>query len=141
MRKKSSKSELPDWLLHVKESLPGWVDRLAHPAGPGRYRFSADAYEPYEIFSSNMMRAVMFTIGGGARGLPTEEERLRWAEYLMGFQRPEDGLLVDPALERRLIGKNGPATAEEIYGIRHMLTRNCTNTAIMLGGRDRKSVV
>ena len=125
---------LPAWLLELKTTLPRWVSQLRHPDGPGRYRYALNAFEPYDINSSSLMRVVTYTIAGREMPLPSPAEQQAWVDYLRGLQRPEDGLLIDPAIERHIVGKAGQPTEEEIFGVRHWTSRNAIYTVLALGG-------
>lgn len=126
-------SDLPIWLQQLKRTLPQWVVRMVHPDGPGRYRFAEEAFLPYDLDSSTLMLNVVRTLN-----LPLEQAQSQgWAEYILDHQRPQDGLLIDPGLESRIVSESDPPTETEIASIRRMITRNGLNTAIHLGGRPR----
>jgi len=89
---------LPDWLQAARTTVPEWIRRVSHPAGPGRYRFALEAYEPYDLDSSCMIENARLTV----EGLPPEAERRAWLDYLCSLQEPANGWLIDPGMERRL---------------------------------------
>lgn len=125
--------DLPDWLIGLKETLPQWVKRMGHSDGPGRYRFAEEAFRPYGLDSSALIYNVVRTLN-----IPLgDDERQAWIDYILSHQRPEDGQLIDPGLESRIISESDPPTEAEVFNIRRMITRNCLNTVLSLGGRPR----
>lgn len=130
-------STLPEWLVQVKKTLPRWIDEVGHPDGPGRFRFAIEAYESYDLDSSHMLHNVIFSTAGGGRGLPTGEECRQWIDYLCGLQREEDGLLIDPGMERHIISSGSVPTEEEIANVRRFTSRNGLCTVVELGGKPR----
>lgn len=131
-------SELPAWMQEIRETLPGWIEAVAHPSGYGRFRFAVDAYEPYDLDSSRLAMHAIYTTGHGpGGGLPTAEQKQEWADYLTGLQREEDGLLVDPAMEAHA-GKDGnPPTDEERYKVRWFTSRNGLLSLDFIGGKPK----
>ncbi len=129
-------SELPSWLQRIKETLPGWISRVSHPSGPGRYRYAVTAHEPFDIDSSCMMSSVLQTINNGEFRL-SASERDAWITYLLDLQRPEDGLLVDSGMERHVISENDVPTDEEVFRVRFWTSRNALMTVEALGGTPR----
>lgn len=126
-------SHLPDWLLAARESIPRWLQSLQHPSGPGRYRFATEAYEPYDLDSTTMAYNTR-----SALGLPlSEAEREGWIAYLLGLQRPKDGLMIDEGMERHIITGHGQPTDEEVANVRRWTTRNGIMTLMGLGGRPQ----
>lgn len=128
---------LPAWLIQVKKTLPQWIARVRHPVGPGRFRFAVEAYEPYDLDSSHMLHNVIFSTAGAGQGLPGNEERRQWIDYLRGLQRPEDGLLIDPGMERHIKSRGPSPTEEEIFNVRRWTSRNGLCTIIELGGKPQ----
>jgi hypothetical protein len=127
---------LPDWLGRVREYLPGWIDRVTHDASRGQFRQAVEAREPYDIHTSNLMRTVIYTVRDDAN-LPNSAQRSGWVEYLLSHQRPEDGLMVDPAVERHIVMSGDAPPERQVFNIRHMLTRNVLGTVCFLGGKPR----
>jgi len=130
-------SALPGWLTQVQQTLPRWIDRVSHPDGWGRYRFAVSAYEPYDLDSSHLMHNVIYTTGGGTAGIPDEEGRGQWCDYLRGLQRPEDGLMIDEAMEGHILSASGRPTQAEVFDVRRFTTRNGLTTLVDLGGKPR----
>ncbi|MDO9543537.1 MAG: hypothetical protein Q7J98_14620 [Kiritimatiellia bacterium] len=127
----------PDWLVRIKKTLPHWIDEISHSDGPGRFRFALEAYEPYDLDSSHLLHNIIFSTADAGRGLPSEEERRQWIDYLCGLQRAEDGLLIDPGMERHIISKGLTPTEEETANVRRFTSRNGLCTVIELGGKPR----
>jgi hypothetical protein len=125
--------QLPGWLVDIRRTLPAWLERVHHADGPGRYRFALDAFEPYDLDSSCLAQNIV----GVIRGPPGAVERAAWCAYLLGLQRPEDGFLIDPGLERHIITKGATPTAEEVFNVRRWTSRNGLTTAVELGGTPR----
>ncbi len=128
---------LPPWLARLKTTLPAWIDRVTHPEGAGRFRYALDAYEPFDIDSSHMMHNVIYTTGGGRAGLPDDARKRAWIDYLLSHQRPEDGLLIDPAIERHILAAGDEPTPLERFNARLWTSRNALCTVMELGGRPR----
>lgn len=123
-------SHLPGWLLEARETVPRWLAQVKHPSGAGRYRFALEAYEPFDLDSTSMAYNII-----GALGLPiADAERAGWIEYLLGLQRPEDGLMIDTGMERHIITQQDSPTDEEITNVRRWTTRNGIMTMMGLGG-------
>ena len=129
-------SALPTWLEQIKRTLPGWIERLAHSDGPGRYRFAVDAYEPYDLDSSCLVQNIMATTGIGGI-LPDDALRQAWIDYLLGLQRPADGLLIDEGMERHIVCEGDEPTDEERFTARRWTSRNGLTTVIEMGGQPR----
>lgn len=129
-------SSLPNWLQSLTETLPRWIDRVSHPSGPGRYRFAVDAFEPYDIDSSCMLLKVLQSGAGGEWPL-SEQDTNAWIRYLLDFQRPEDGLLIDPAIERHIVSAGTEPTDEERFRVRFWTSRNALMSVESLGGTPR----
>lgn len=130
-------SPLPDWLLRIKKTLPQWIERVRHPAGPGKFRFALEAYEPCDLDSSALLHNAIYATAGREQKPPGAEERRQWIDYLAGLQRPEDGLLIDPGLERHIAGRAAAPTAQEIFNVRRWTSRNGLCVISQLGGRPR----
>ncbi len=128
-------SILPPWVRRVKHSVPEWMARIAHPDGPGRYRFAMDAYEPYDLDSSALAQGILFSCGGSAD--ISKADRLAWVDYLCEMQREEDGLLIDAAMERHIVAKHGMITDEDLFNVRRFTTRNALIAVGELGGSPR----
>ena len=133
-------STLPGWLVRVKKTLPHWIDEVSHSDGPGRFRFAVDAYEPYDLDSSHMAHNIICCTVGGEKGLPGEEECRQWVDYLQGLQRTEDGLLIDPGMERHISSEGVTPAEEKIANARLFTSRNGLCTLIELGGKPRYSL-
>lgn len=130
-------STLPAWLQQVRETLPGWVEAVRYDGeGHGRYRFAIDAYEPYDLDSSRMLESVVLITGGGLDAL-TEQQRGEWIAYLRDLQRPEDGLMIDPGMERHILSAGPEPTAEEVAKVRGFTTRNGLCTILDLKGTPK----
>ena len=128
-----TKRILPDWLAQVRDTIPGWIKKVKHNDGPGRYRFAIDAHEPYDLDSSSMIFIVRRTIGDE----PDDKERDEWIEYILSHQREEDGLIIDEHLERHLGKDLGNPTEEELFDMRRWTTRNFLNAVVAMGGEPR----
>ncbi|NSW57593.1 MAG: hypothetical protein HPY44_16405 [Armatimonadetes bacterium] len=122
---------LPRWLLEAKDSVPRWLSSLAHPSGPGRYRFATDAFEPFDLDSTSMAYNIRSCLGMTI----SDQERTGWIDYLCSMQRPEDGLMIDEGMERHIITTHAQPTAEEVANVRRWTTRNGIMTLLGLGGR------
>jgi len=129
--------DLPAWIGNVRSTVPGWIDQVKHPSGPGRYRFAVDAYEPYDIDSSVMCENVIYTIN---YDLPSSEQKKQWSDYLLSLQRPEDGCLIDTGMEKHIITDHDQPTPQELAKVRFWTTRNGLGTAVRLGGKPRYPV-
>lgn len=130
-------SQLPRWLMDLKRTLPEWIDRMSHPDGPGRYRFAVDAFAPYDLDSSHMFHNIVFTTGGGKRGLPDTRQQKQWIEYLLDLQREEDGWMIDTGMERCLQCAGAQPTDAELLSLRRWTTRNGLLTVTEMGGKPR----
>lgn len=128
---------LPGWLAKVKETIPQWTVRLKDDSGSGRYRFAVDAYVPYDLNSSVMMRITRQTTGDN----PGDEELQAWLEYILSHQRPEDGLFIDESLEGRMGAVLGSPTEEELLNLRRMITRNSLESVLQMGGKPRYPIM
>ncbi len=129
-------SSLPAWLRSLTETLPRWIARVSHPSGPGRFRFAVDAYERYDIDSSCMLLKVLQSGAGGSWPL-SEPDKREWVRYLLDLQRPEDGLLIDPAIERHIIAAGDEPTDQERFRVRFWTSRNALMSVESLGGTPR----
>lgn len=126
-------SNLPEWLLEARVSVPRWLETVRHPSGPGRYRFATDAFEPFDLDSTTMAYNITRILD-----LPiSQADRKGWIEYLLGMQRPEDGLMIDAGMERHIITEHERPTEEEIANVRRWTTRNGIMTLMGLGGRPQ----
>jgi hypothetical protein len=67
----------------------------------------------------------------------TDADRQEWIEYLRQMQRPEDGLMIDPGMERHIITQQATPTAEEVANVRRWTTRNGLSVLVNLGGTPR----
>ena len=123
-------AEVPAWLTDMRTSVPAWAESVRHPDGPGRYRFTLNAYEPYDIDSSQNTYSTLRAIGH----VFGDEERDGWLAYLTSMQREEDGLFVDAAMERHTIAAAGEPSPVELANVRRFITRNCITTILGLGG-------
>jgi len=122
---------LPDWLAEARRTVPQWIKRISHADGPGRYRFALDAYEPYDLDSSSMIENTRLSI----EGMPPEQERQAWVDYLLSMQRAEDGFLIDSGMERHIITQGPEPTEDETFNVRRWTTRNGLTSVIELGGK------
>jgi hypothetical protein len=130
---KGNAMKLPAWLDAMRTTVPAWLARVRHASGPGRYRFALDAYQPYDLDSSCMAENIV----GVLHGLPAAAERRAWCDYLCSLQRPEDGLLIDPGMERHIITNHAKPTEEEVFNVRRWTSRNGLVTVLELGGVPR----
>lgn len=128
---------LPDWLLRVKETLPGWIDSVSHPDGPGRFRFATSAYEPYDLDSSRMLHHIVQVTGREGEGRLAPEYKRAWLRYLTDLQRPEDGLLIDARMEAHVIYDDRASREEKLAGVRRWTSRNGLMSILEMGGRPR----
>lgn len=124
---------LPGWLETLRSHLPRWLATLQDPSGVGRYRWATEAHEPYDLASSTGACAVRFTLSQPPQG----EEAEAWCTYLAGLQREEDGLLVDPALERHFRHRGDRPYEEAFYQARLPISRNALFCVLAMGGRPR----
>lgn len=120
---------LPGWLDEARRTVPQWIRQISHADGPGRYRFAVDAYEPYDLDTSCMVENARLSI----EGMPQRPERQAWVDYLLGMQRPEDGLLIDAGMERHIMAAGPVPTEEETFNVRRWTTRNGLTTVVELG--------
>ena len=129
-------STVPDWVLGLKTSIPDWVEAIRAPAGYGRYRFAIDAFEPFDLCSSECVYGIRRILDGGSDSFLSDDERSGWVTYLRDLQR-EDGMLIDPALDRRLVRTDERPIEESLLSMRAGHTRNGLQMLHALGGRPR----
>lgn len=124
---------LPSWLAEARRTVPAWLAKLGHTGGPGRYRFALDAYEPCDLDSSCLARSILRTIHGEVPSAMIPG----WVEYLQGLQRPADGLLIDPGMERHILSRGPQATETEVFNVRRFITRNGLTGLLEMGALPR----
>jgi hypothetical protein len=124
---------LPEWLVEVRDNLPLWLESLRHDRDVPRYRWAQEAFEPYDVVSTYAAVQVHVTVVG----MPAEGERRAWIDEILAYQRPEDGRLVDPKVERHIRWRDDRSRERMVFDVRRTFTRNGLMNVESLGGRPR----
>jgi hypothetical protein len=122
-------NDIPQWLDDVRASLPEWIEQVRHPGPFGMFRFAVDAYEPFDLDSSQIMSHTLPVLGIE----PSDTQRREWIDYLISHQRASDGLFIDERMERHAISKGPEPSPEELTNVRRFITRNCAMTLLRWG--------